>query len=85
MASIHDHNTIPARTSGTLTPGKAVKMLRELHEMSQSELARASGLSQPIISAIERGTTNVGIERAKRLAKALNVHPSAIAFADVPS
>ena len=73
---------IPARKYGNLTPGKAVKMLRELHELSQAQLAKVSGVPQPIISAIEHGTTSVGIERAKKLAKAFKVHPSTIAFAD---
>lgn len=68
-----------------LTPGKSVRMLRELHDMTQAELAKRAGLTQGTVSAIESGAKAVGIERAKRLAKALRVHPAVIAFPDWPT
>lgn len=79
-----DINTVPApaRKYGDLTPGKAVKMLRELHEMTQAQLAKLSGVPQSAISAIEHGKESVGIERSKKLARVLKVHPATIAFAD---
>jgi transcriptional regulator with XRE-family HTH domain len=72
----------PAKRRGKLTPAEAVRMLRELQEMTQVELAQASGVPQPVISAIENGSTSLGIDRAKKLARALKVHPGVIAFAD---
>ena len=72
----------PAKPRAKLTPGEAVAMLRELHSMTQGELAEASGLLQPTISAIENGRAAVGVGRAKKLARALKVHPAVLAFAD---
>jgi transcriptional regulator with XRE-family HTH domain len=78
-----DYETMPARKYGKLTPGKALRRLRELHEMTQTELARRSGVPQSAISGIENETINVGTDRARKLAKVLHVHPATIAFADV--
>jgi transcriptional regulator with XRE-family HTH domain len=39
--------------------------------MSQNALASASGIPQSTISAIENGRVNLGVERAKQLARAL--------------
>lgn len=60
--------------------GESVRILRELQELSQSQLAALSGIPQATISAIENGRVNVGIERAKTLARALQCHPSVIVF-----
>ena len=72
----------PAKRRARLTPGEAVAMLRELHSMTQNELAEASGVTQSTISAIEHGRASLGIDRAKKLARALKVHPAVLAFAD---
>ena len=72
----------PAKRRGKLTPAETVRMLRELQEMSQSDLAEASGIPQPVISAIENGNTSLGVDRAKKLARALRVHPAVILFSD---
>jgi transcriptional regulator with XRE-family HTH domain len=69
---------VPARTRVVLTPGDAVRIARELQEMTQAELARASGLTQPTISGIESGRRALGAERAERLARALKVHPAVL-------
>lgn len=71
----------PAKIRGAFTPAIALKTIRELQELSQKQLAVASGIGQPIISAMEHGRAAIGIERAKRLARALHVHPAVIAFA----
>ena len=72
----------PARTRANLTVGASVRVLRELQEMSQAELAEATGLSQPAISAIEKDRVTLTVDRAKRLALALKVHPAVILFPD---
>jgi len=71
----------PARIRGEFTPAIALKTIRELQGLSQKQLAAASGIGQPIISAMEHGRAAIGIERAKKLARALSVHPAVIAFA----
>lgn len=65
-----------------LTPGEALRALRELQGLTQGALADASGIAQPHISAMERGEKNIGRERALMLAKALRVHPAVILFPD---
>ena len=73
---------VRARPLAKLTPGESVRVARELQEMSQTELAEASGISQTEISAIERGRSTLGVDRAKKLATALHVHPAVLLFAD---
>ena len=72
----------PARRYAGLTTGDTVRVTRELQELSQSELARRAGVSQPVLSAIENGRVSLGLERAKKLARALKVHPSVLLFPD---
>lgn len=78
-----DKKSLNLAASGiTLTPGEMVKHLRELKELSQLNLAKLTGISQTNISAIENDRIKIGKQRAIVLAEALNVHPSAIMFAD---
>ena len=60
--------------------GDSVRIMRELQELSQNELARITGLPQSTISAIERDRVNLGVERAKVLARALRCHPAVLVF-----
>ncbi len=69
-----------ARPSIAVSPGESVRILRELQGMSQNELAKASGIPQSTISAIERERINLGVERAKQLARALKCHPAVLVF-----
>jgi transcriptional regulator with XRE-family HTH domain len=63
-----------------ISPGESVRILRELQELSQNKLSEMTGLPQPTISAIEKGRINLGVERAKTLAKALQCHPAVLVF-----
>ena len=63
-----------------LSPGESVRIMRERQELSQNELAEATGIPQSTISAIERGRVNLGVERAKVLARALRCHPAVLVF-----
>ena len=60
--------------------GESVRIIRELQDMSQNDLAAASGIPQSTISAIERDRINLGVERAKQLARALKCHPAVLVF-----
>ena len=60
--------------------GESVRIVRELQELSQNELAAESGIPQSTISAIENNRVNLGVERAKVLARVLRVHPSVLVF-----
>jgi transcriptional regulator with XRE-family HTH domain len=70
----------PAKKRIEVTPGESVRILRELQELSQSQLAELTGISQATISAIENGRVNLGVERAKALARALKCHPAVLVF-----
>jgi transcriptional regulator with XRE-family HTH domain len=71
---------VPAKTRVHMTPGQSLKIIRELQELSQNALAELSGLPQSTISGMESGRINIGVERAKVLAKALRIHPAVIVF-----
>ena len=60
--------------------GESVRILRELQEMSQNELSEVTGIPQSTISAIENDRVNLGVERAKILARALKCHPAVLVF-----
>ena len=64
----------------SLSPGESVRIMRELQELSQSQLGELSGIPQSTISAIEHGRVNLGVERAKNLARALKCHPAVLVF-----
>ncbi len=69
---------VPAHARVELTPGAAVRVAREAQEMTQIELATASGIPQGTISALEHGRITLGAERAEKLARALKVHPAVL-------
>ena len=54
--------------------GESVRIIRELQEMSQNDLAKKSGIPQSTISAIENDRVNLGVERAKTLATVSYTH-----------
>ena len=60
--------------------GESVRIMRELQGMSQNELSGLTGIPQSTISAIERDRVNLGVERAKVLARALKCHPAVLVF-----
>lgn len=70
----------PAKRHIEVSSGESVRIIRELQEMSQSDLSAASGIPQSTISAIENGRINLGVERAKLLARALKCHPAVLVF-----
>ena len=53
--------------------GESVRIIRELQELSQNELAKLTGIPQSTISAIENDRIRLGVERAKVLARALKL------------
>ena len=61
----------PAKKRIEISVGESVRILRELQEQSQSQLSEPTGIPQSTISAIENGRVNLGVERAKVLARAL--------------
>ena len=60
--------------------GESVRIIRELQELSQNKLSELTGIPQSTISAIENDRVNLGIERAKVLARALKCHPAVLVF-----
>lgn len=57
-----------------------MRILREQQELTQSQLSAATGIPQATISAFENGRVNLGVERAKVLARALKCHPAVLVF-----
>ena len=54
-----------ARRRIDVSVGESVRILRELQELSQNQLADLTGIPQSTISAIENNRINLGVERAK--------------------
>ena len=71
-------NTIVARKRIDVTAGESVRIIRELQGFSQTQLSALCGILQATISSIENGRVNLGVERAKVLAKALRCHPAVL-------
>lgn len=70
----------PVKRRLQLSVGDSVRVMRELQELSQNELASLCGIPQSTLSAIENDRINLGLERAKILARALKCHPSVLVF-----
>ena len=80
---IGDHNMkeySKATKRVDVSVGESVKIIREMQELSQNELSRMTGIPQSTISAIENDRVQLGVERAKVLARALNCHPAVLVF-----
>lgn len=73
-------NYLKAKQSVEMSVGESVRIVRELQELSQNKLAQLTGIPQSTISAIENNRINLGVERAKVLAKALKCHPAVLVF-----
>ena len=69
-----------ARKTVDVSVGESVRIIRELQEMTQNELADLTGIPQSTISAIENSRVNLGVERAKIIARALKCHPAVLVF-----
>ena len=69
-----------ARKRVDVSVGESVRILRELQELSQNKLSELTGIPQSTLSAIENDRVNLGVERAKILARALKCHPAVLVF-----
>ena len=69
-----------AKKTVDVSVGESVRIIRQLQELSQSELSALTGIPQSTISGIENDRINLGVERAKVLAKALKCHPAVLVF-----
>ena len=69
-----------ARRHVEVSVGESVRIMRELQELSQNELSERTGIPQSTLSAIENDRVNLGVERAKVLARALKCHPAVLVF-----
>ena len=59
--------------SATDNLARTVRALRAINGWTQTDLARRSAIHRNYISAIERGTRNVGLRQIEKLAKAFGV------------
>ncbi len=70
----------PAKKRIEVSVGESLRILRELQELSQSQLSELTGIPQATISAIENGRVNLGVARAKIFARSLKCHPAVLVF-----
>ena len=69
-----------SRTRVKISVGESVRIIRELQGLSQNELSELTGIPQSTISAVENDRVNLGVERAKVIARALKCHPAVLVF-----
>ena len=69
-----------ARRNVEVSVGESVRIIRQLQELSQNQLCELTGIPQSTISAIENDRINLGVERAKVIARALACHPAVLVF-----
>ncbi|MFT4809943.1 MAG: transcriptional regulator with XRE-family HTH domain [Paraglaciecola sp.] len=73
-------NFTKAKQTTKVSVGESVRIIRELQELSQNQLALLTNIPQSTLSAIENDRINLGVERAKTLAHALKCHPAVLVF-----
>ncbi len=69
-----------AKKSVDVSVGESIRIMRELQELSQNKLAELTKIPQSTISGIENDRIQIGVERAKVLARALQCHPAVLVF-----
>lgn len=69
-----------AQKTREVSVGESVRIIRELQELTQAQLAQLTGISEFEISEIENDQLNLSIEQAKALARALKCHPAVLVF-----
>jgi transcriptional regulator with XRE-family HTH domain len=74
------NNYVSAKSRANVSVGESVRIMRELQELSQNDLASLTKIPQSTISAIENDRVNLGVERAKVIALALKCHPAVLVF-----
>ena len=80
--AINKKEFVQAKVNRKITPGEMLRTLRQLQELTQKELAEATGVSQSKLSAMENNISQIGRDRALVLAIELKVHPAVILFPD---
>ncbi|OGQ06775.1 MAG: hypothetical protein A3G32_05775 [Deltaproteobacteria bacterium RIFCSPLOWO2_12_FULL_40_28] len=66
------HEILKKRDPLIGTPGGTIQAYRYREEMTQKDLAKKTGIRQSHISEMERNKRTIGLQVAKKLAKALN-------------
>lgn len=74
LISDREHAALMSKIApkGGASPGNSLRAYRIRKDLSQSELARESGIPQSNISAMEAGRRPIGLASAKRLAEILD-------------
>lgn len=80
MKKFNKEDFVPAKRRIKLSTGEVIRMLRELKEWTQEELAKRSGISATNLSLLENDRVEIGKKRAEALARAFNIHPATIMF-----
>jgi transcriptional regulator with XRE-family HTH domain len=76
MATINFFDLKHAKT----TPGQVIRAFRRNFNITQHELAEATGIAEANLSAIENGKTEIGVKRAVLIAAAFGIDPALILF-----
>ncbi len=65
----------PAKRRVKVSVGDSVRIVRELQELSQNQLAKLTGIPQTTISAIENGRVRLGVRESQGIGPGAEVPP----------
>ena len=63
-----------------VTTGEVIKAFRKNFQITQSDLAKITGIVETNLSAIENDKVEIGVKRAVLIATALGIDPSQLLF-----
>jgi transcriptional regulator with XRE-family HTH domain len=69
---------MPARSPDHAAFGNSIRRIREERDITQTKLATLTKLDRSYLSGIERGERNPSLTNILLIARAINVHASAI-------
>lgn len=64
MKNVKSKSIRQAKVHVHLTPAEALKIIRQLQNLSQNQLSELTGIPQSNISALENGSCQMGRDRA---------------------
>lgn len=69
---------LPEKNYIHVSAGESVRIVREMHELTVTQLALASGIPEATLRAIEKDQLEVSAEQLAALAEALRVPPAVL-------
>jgi len=76
--SIEPDDFLPAKKHIAVSSGESVRIIREMQELTQDELAELVNMPTAVLEAIEADQLELSTANAELLAHALKIHPAVL-------